>query len=56
MFLDRISRVEAYALKKNKRSITLMRDMGFSEIHDTMGTKFLHFEIETNKIMAIIKR
>ena len=56
MFSDKISRVEAYSLKKNERSIALMRDMGFSELHDTIGTKFLHFEIEANKIMAIIKR
>lgn len=56
MFSDKISRVEAYALKKNKRSIDLMRDTGFFEIHDTIGTKFLHFGIETNKIMAKIKR
>ena len=47
---EKIGRVEAYALKSNQTSIGLMQDLGFTKINDTLGTKFLHFSCNANKI------
>ena len=51
-----VGRIEAYALRKNSISIGLMRDMGFLEVGDTGGTKFMHFSLDLNSIMSRINR
>ena len=56
MLGDKISSIEAYALKKNKRSIALMRGIGFSEIQDTLGSRFLHFGIDAKIILSRIRK
>ena len=49
---EKIERIEAYALKSNQTSIRLMQDLGFANINDTLGTKFLHFSSDSNKIKS----
>ena len=49
---EKIERIEAYALKSNKISIGLIQDLGFTKINDTLGTKFLHFSCDANKIKS----
>jgi hypothetical protein len=53
---EKIERIEAYALKSNQTSIGLMQDLGFAEINDTLGTKFLHFSCNANKIKPKFSR
>ena len=53
---EKIHRIEAYALKSNKISIGLMQDLGFEKIHDTIGTKFVHFSCDTNRVKAKFSR
>ena len=49
---EKIERIEAYALKSNQTSIRLMQDLGFTKINDTLGTKFLHFSCDANRIKS----
>ncbi len=53
---EKIHRIEAYALKSNKISIGLMQDLGFAKINDTLGTKFLHFFCDSDKIRPKFSR
>ena len=53
---EKIERIEAYALKSNQTSIGLMQDLGFDKINDTLGTKFLHFSCDANKIKSKFSR